>query len=90
MSLSKLEWVSHIEPPPSESSRPEHVVRYLTRYLTGGPISDQRILAADEKEVTFLARQGETTGGSEDIKFPTRLPTRSSFVAGVCTFSRTS
>jgi hypothetical protein len=39
------------------------VVSYLTRYLTGGPISDHRILSADTREVTFLAREGSRTGG---------------------------
>ena len=72
--LGGLEWVSHIEAPRDQSSRPEHVVRYLTRYLTGGPISDQRITAADDSEVTFLAREGKTVGG-EDIQVPYTLPT---------------
>lgn len=39
------------------------VVRYLTRYLTGGPISDCRITAADASEVTILAREGVRVGG---------------------------
>ena len=49
--------------PPSETSRANEVVNYLTRYLTGGPISDHRITAADDRHVTFLARQGDKTGG---------------------------
>lgn len=61
--LKQQEWVSHIEPPPSKLSRADHVVSYMTRYLTGGPISDHRILSADDLEVTFLARQGNHTGG---------------------------
>ncbi len=68
--LSKLrstEWVSHIEPPPVRSdgqpSSVQHAVKYLARYLTGGPISDARIIAADEHEVTFWAREGQTIGG---------------------------
>ena len=61
--LEQQEWVSHIEPPPSETSQADHVVSYLTRYLTGGPISDHRILSADNREVTFLARKGSRTGG---------------------------
>lgn len=40
-----------------------HVVRYLTRYLTGGPISDWRITHADDKTVTILARQRNRVGG---------------------------
>ena len=39
------------------------MVNYLTRYLTGGPISDYRITAADEQSVTFMAREGTRLGG---------------------------
>ncbi|WP_261344217.1 IS91 family transposase [Stieleria neptunia] len=72
--IESKEWVSYIEPPPTESSSGEHVVRYLTRYLTGGPISDHRIIAADDQEVTFWAREGYTTGG-ESIQVPLTLST---------------
>ena len=72
--LQSKDWVSYIEPPPTETSRGEHVVRYLTRYLTGGPISDHRILAADEHEVTFKARMGRTVGG-DSIQVPLTLKT---------------
>jgi len=72
--IESQDWVSHIEPPPSESSHAEHVVRYLTRYLTGGPISDHRILAADDREVTFLAREGKRLGG-ERKQVPLTLET---------------
>jgi len=72
--LESKEWVSYIEPPPQANSKPEHVVRYLARYLTGGPISDARILEADEHQVTFLAREGKTTGG-EEIQVPVTLTT---------------
>lgn len=61
--LLSVEWVSHIEPPPSQASHPHQVVRYLTRYVTGGPISDARIVSADPQSVTFLAREGTKTGG---------------------------
>lgn len=64
--LEQTEWVSHIEPPPSSLSQADHVVSYMTRYLTGGPISDHRILSADEKEVTFLARLGQRSGGTRE------------------------
>ena len=72
--IESKEWVSYIEPPPTETSVGEHVVRYLTRYLTGGPISDYRIIAADDHEVTFWAREGRTTGG-ESIQVPLTLST---------------
>jgi hypothetical protein len=73
--LGGVDWVSYIEPPRRDVSRAEHLVRYLTRYMTGGPISDSRIIEANEDIVTFLAREGETTGG-DDIQVPYTLPTR--------------
>jgi hypothetical protein len=61
--LQSVDWVSYIEPPPSESCSAEHVLKYLARYLTGGPISESRIVSADEHQVTFMAREGKTAGG---------------------------
>jgi hypothetical protein len=65
--LHSTEWVSYIQPPPQsgtgQACAPKQVLKYLARYLTGGPISDGRIIAADETEVTFWAREGKTTGG---------------------------
>jgi hypothetical protein len=72
--LSAKEWVSYIQPPPTADCSAEQVVRYLTRYLTGGPISDSRILAADSNQVTFLAREGKRVGG-ERLQVPVTLPT---------------
>ena len=60
--LHTVTWVSYIQPPPHDCDT-DHVLKYLARYLTGGPISDSRIVAADEKEVTFLAREGTSPGG---------------------------
>jgi integrase len=56
--------------------------RMLTRYLTGGPISDYRIMAADTESVTFLAGAGRTVGG-EDVQAPCTLP-RDEFVRRWC------
>ena len=65
--LERQEWVSHIEPPPAgDRSEASDVVGYMTRYLTGGPISDHRIVAASFNEVTILAREGNATGGSRE------------------------
>src|SRR5690606_23692582 len=72
--LAATEWVSFVQPPPTPNCSAEQVVRYLTRYLTGGPISDGRIVAADTKEVTFMAREGTRTGG-ERQQVPVRLST---------------
>lgn len=64
--LSEKEWVSFIQPPPTKSCSAEHVVRYLTRYLTGGPISDSRIVEANDEYVTFMAREGNRVGGERE------------------------
>lgn len=71
--LRATNWVSYIKPPPGEACRPEQVLKYLARYLTGGPISESRIVAADEQQVTFLAREGKTPGG-EAKQVPITLP----------------
>ncbi len=72
--LQSVQWVSFIQPPPSKRCSAEQVIRYLTRYLTGGPISDQRITAADMKAVTFMAREGTLVGG-ERTQVPVILST---------------
>lgn len=72
--LAELDWVSFIQPPPTKSSTAEQVVRYLTRYLTGGPIADSRIIAADAHQVTFMAREGKQVGGERE-QVPITLPT---------------
>ncbi len=72
--LAGLDWVSFIQPPPTKSCSAVQVVRYLTRYLTGGPISDRRIVAADANEVTFLAREGKRVGGERE-QVPVTLKT---------------
>jgi hypothetical protein len=45
-----------IEGPPKGKSDPANVVKYLASYLTGGPISDRRIIRANDDEVWFWAR----------------------------------
>ena len=64
--LESKTWVAYVQPPPAPTSRAEQVVNYLTRYLTGGPISDRRIVSASRDSVTFLAREGKRTGGERE------------------------
>ena len=66
--LETIDWVTFIQPPPTELSRPDEIVKYLARYLTGGPISDFRITNEDGHKVTFTARTGATHGGSDEIE----------------------
>ncbi len=65
--LEAQSWVTYIQPPP-DASTPAAVVKYLARYLTGGPISDQRITHIDQRSVTFTARTGTTRGGSDETE----------------------
>ena len=66
--LEQITWVTYIEPPPTEHASPEHVVKYLARYLTGGPISDRRLISHEHGEVTFRARTGKTSGGDDQTE----------------------
>jgi len=54
--LEQSDWNVFVEGPPKGKSDPANVVKYLASYLTGGPISDRRIIRADEDEVWFRAR----------------------------------
>ncbi len=54
--ITASDWNVFIEGPPHGQSRPERVLKYLARYLTGGPISDRRITGDEQGRVTFWAR----------------------------------
>jgi hypothetical protein len=73
--LESKTWVAYIQPPPTTESQAQHVVNYLTRYLTGGPISDHRIVSANRQHVTFLAREGKQAGGQR-TQVPITISTR--------------
>jgi len=65
--LESKSWVVHIEAPPQDCV-PEQVVKYLARYLTGGPISGSRLVRHEDGQVTFTARKGTKTGGSRETE----------------------
>jgi hypothetical protein len=54
--VTTFDWNVYIDGPPNGKSDPEHVLKYLARYLTGEPISDSRIIGDDGERVTFWAR----------------------------------
>lgn len=60
-SLRQHDWCVFIERPPTAKSSPEHVLKYLARYLTGGPIADHRLVRCDHDVVTFQARSRDKT-----------------------------
>jgi hypothetical protein len=72
--LEQVDWVTYIQPPPSRDASPEHVLKYLARYLTGGPISDRRLISDVHGDVTFWARTGSTPGGDRADREPCTLP----------------
>ncbi len=67
MPLESVKWATHIQAPPKSSS-PENVLKYLARYMTGGPISDRRLVRHENGMVTFSARTGTTAGGSDETE----------------------
>ncbi len=50
--LSTIDWAAFIQPPPRNECKPEHIVRYLARYMTGGPISDKRLVKVERAGFT--------------------------------------
>ena len=56
-------WVVFIEGPPRPDCTPDQMVKYLTRYLTGGPISNQRIVGERDGLVHFKARSQRKVNG---------------------------
>ncbi len=67
-SLENTKWVTYIQAPPTPDSTPDQVLKYLARYMTGGPISDRRLVAHENGHVTFLARKGTQSGGSDEAE----------------------
>ena len=66
--LRKFDWNVFIAGPPKGQSDPEQVLKYLARYLTGGPISDRRIVRQDRDQITFLARSKDKSQGHPQVE----------------------
>ncbi len=45
--LSDQDWVVFVEGPPDPECTPATMLKYLTKYFTGGPISDKRIVGEE-------------------------------------------
>jgi Putative transposase len=54
--LDEGDWNVFVEGPRHGNSSPSRMLMYLARYLTGGPISDSRIISDENGQVTFWAR----------------------------------
>jgi hypothetical protein len=66
--LESRDWNVFVEGPPKGTSDPRDVLKYLARYLTGGPISDRRIVSDVNGQVTFLARSKDKQAGNPQVE----------------------
>jgi hypothetical protein len=71
--MERQAWVTYIQAPPTKDTTPDQVLKYRARYMTGGPISDRRLVSHAAGQVTFTARTGSTKGGSAETE-AVRLP----------------
>ncbi|XZE21402.1 transposase [Pirellulaceae bacterium SH449] len=67
-------WNVFIERPPKPDVPAERMFKYLARYMTGGPISDLRILGEKAGRIWFLARslrkgEGQIATSLERVEF---------------------
>lgn len=60
--VQACDWVVYIQPPPKDTSDPADVLKYLARYMTGGPISDRRLIEVKDGGVYFWARSHDKSG----------------------------
>jgi hypothetical protein len=63
--ITATDWNVFIEGPPNGKSEPTHVLKYLARYMAGGPISDRRLISHEEGVVTFWARSKDKANGNK-------------------------
>lgn len=64
------DWVVYIQPPSKAASDPVDVVKYLARYMTGGAISDRRLIDVKDGRVSFWARGGDKSGRQVPVALP--------------------
>lgn len=62
--LCKTDWNVFVQGPPKGTSDPKEALMYLTRYMTGGPISGRRLESDKNGRVTFMARSKDKQAGN--------------------------
>ena len=70
--LEAIDWNVYIQGPPRKGADPTQVAKYLARYMTGGPISDSRIISHDGEEVYFWARSRDKRNESRPFRLSGR------------------
>jgi len=78
-----------VQPPPDSSPNPDRVLRYLARYINGGPISNSRIVSHESNStddgsgfVTFKARSYRTSTLSRSTSSATATSQKADADAG--------
>jgi len=66
--LRSQDWAVYLQPPPSTNASAENLLKYLARYVTGGPISDGRLISPEKGQVTFWARDKSKTGNRVPVR----------------------
>jgi hypothetical protein len=69
--LRLQDWVAFIEGPPKPDCPPSQMLKYLTRYLTGGPISNGRIVGERDGRIYFMARSKRKGQGQAEVSLTT-------------------
>ena len=70
--VTESDWNVFIEGPQNGKSKPTHVLKYLAKYMTGGPISDRRMIRDENDRVTFWARSKNKAEGNRRRPFTIR------------------
>lgn len=63
--LKEVNWNVFIEGPPHGKSDPLHVIKYLARYMSGGPIANSRLISHEDGMVIFWARTKDKANKSK-------------------------
>ena len=71
--LESIDWNVFAEGPPAGKSNPTNVLKYLARYLGGGPIADRRLISVDKDEVHFWARPKKSAHKHKGMNRPERF-----------------
>ena len=62
--MAATDWNVFVEGPPHGESRPKHVLKYLARYMSGGPIANSRLISDEDGTITFWARSKDKSHGN--------------------------
>jgi hypothetical protein len=65
--LYHKDWVVYVQPPMSPQQGPDRVLKYLARYVAGAAISDSRLIAHRDGQVTFGVKNYRQAGKRQTL-----------------------